>query len=1610
MGFGYIHKMRGYFLISILITLFIGVSSAFAATVTSVATGNWNTGTTWDSGTPPTSADDVVIAAGHTVTFDAGSAAVLSLSVNATGTFDMNGGTLTLTNGVTINGNIDDNAGGSVITLGGNFTINSGATFNNSANGIDVNFNGSGTQAIGGTYASSSLEFYNFTLSGTGAVTNNLTTTIIVSGQFNESAGTFNAGSSTYNLGYGVLNGNAFNKTGGTFNAGTSTIKITSTVNIHMSIDANTSFYKIVHAPPSGARTLTFDETNAGAAVYTITNTLEFQTNSRGAAFANSASIGYSGTTTLSYTTPNNIAIGNEWPTTNPPTNVTFNSTATFTLGSNRAVSGTFTQTGGGTFDVSAGTLTINGTFSKGSGSFTTSGGALSYGSSAVLSYTATQTAGVEWKASVPNVTISSGTVTLAAASGTRTITNALTVTSTLTANDNAINCGSFTDNGSMTTTNAAVTVTNNASFGSSATLNTGGGNFSAGGNLTLNSNAGLTTGGGSVSVTGTSSLTTATISSSAGNVSLTGNVTMSLASTISTTGSVTLSGNLDVTNGGTIGTTTAGTLVMGGSSTTTVNIDGSITLFNFTVNKTGGASTIVTPSVSVDFKFNTNGTLYVQQGVLQMTAASSFKNASGALLSASDNVTLKIDANGTLKTEDVGITGFNVFTLADGSTVEFSGTAAQDIPAATYGNITVSTTHTNGATLAGAVTLQTNSTVTVSGSSRLNLNGKVITHPGTNSDDLTVANSGKLYTGGTDITGFNTYLFNGTVVYNGTSQETMAPSDAANIEIDNAAGVVLSSNVLIGTSLKFTNGKITSTATKRLNLVVGVTDQSTATSFVVGPVGIVANGSSSFKSFSFPVGNGSNHRNVTLAFTTAPGANDTLIVEAKGTTASATSTLSGVKSVETDGYWTISSSPTDTYSAYTATFNVSGFSPQITSSSKVTMVRGTDPNYNAEQGTSPTASTDQIVASFTSGTAAFGDFAVGNLASTYTWTGTTNNNWSVGTNWDLGSAPGNGDVVSIPTGSTVIYDASVSASNYSSVTLTGSATLSLDGAIFDFNGTSFTLGSTGTLTFNGATINNYNGANTTYPSGSTVQYNTGTVQADAYGNLVVNNSGSVSSSGTITVAGNFTKSGAGTYTATGAVSVTGTTTLTAGTIDPSGGFTASGNIVGNGGQFSASSGTVTLNGASQQSISGSTGITFNNLTLNNSNGLSITTGPTVEGVLTLSAGLITTGSTNASNLTIGSAGSISGASSTRYISGRLAKVYPTGAPSFTYPTGKGGEYLPLTLNFASLTSGYTRVVEQINSDANGKDPDVDSGSLSKVSTVRYWEVSRVGTGGGISGGIQMTLSYNANDGVDVSATKLDVAQLSTDVNGAAAAIGVWQSLGGDGTGLTSGTILSGVFTSGGDFYTLGDAAGAGADNSLPVELSAFEATPDFDKVDLNWTTSSELKNLGFNIYRKGSENTDWVAVNEEIIPGKGTYSAESNYSYTDKNVVAGHTYSYKLESVSYDGAVTVEQIIKIDVPVPQEYALFKNYPNPFNPTTHIKFQVPEYSTVTIVIYDISGREVKTLINKTGYDAGKYEVTWNATDNFENKVASGMYFYRFSAGAFNKMGRMILLK
>ncbi len=89
---------------------------------------------------------------------------------------------------------------------------------------------------------------------------------------------------------------------------------------------------------------------------------------------------------------------------------------------------------------------------------------------------------------------------------------------------------------------------------------------------------------------------------------------------------------------------------------------------------------------------------------------------------------------------------------------------------------------------------------------------------------------------------------------------------------------------------------------------------------------------------------------------------------------------------------------------------------------------------------------------------------------------------------------------------------------------------------------------------------------------------------------------------------------------------------------------------------------------------------------------------------------------------------------------------------------------------------------------------------------------------------------------------------------------------------------------------------------------------------------------------------------------------------------------------------------------VPKTYSLSQNYPNPFNPSTQIQFGLPKSGNVKLIVYDILGREVKTLVNEYR-TAGTYQIAFDASS-----LASGVYFYKIEANDFVQTKKMLLVK
>jgi hypothetical protein len=94
---------------------------------------------------------------------------------------------------------------------------------------------------------------------------------------------------------------------------------------------------------------------------------------------------------------------------------------------------------------------------------------------------------------------------------------------------------------------------------------------------------------------------------------------------------------------------------------------------------------------------------------------------------------------------------------------------------------------------------------------------------------------------------------------------------------------------------------------------------------------------------------------------------------------------------------------------------------------------------------------------------------------------------------------------------------------------------------------------------------------------------------------------------------------------------------------------------------------------------------------------------------------------------------------------------------------------------------------------------------------------------------------------------------------------------------------------------------------------------------------------------------------------------------------------------------------------VPLKFALHENYPNPFNPTTTLRFDLPEVSDITLTIYNMLGQKVRTF-DYQNTSAGYHSVTWDATNDYGDPVGAGVYLYQLRADQFVKTRKMVLLK
>jgi len=191
-------------------------------------------------------------------------------------------------------------------------------------------------------------------------------------------------------------------------------------------------------------------------------------------------------------------------------------------------------------------------------------------------------------------------------------------------------------------------------------------------------------------------------------------------------------------------------------------------------------------------------------------------------------------------------------------------------------------------------------------------------------------------------------------------------------------------------------------------------------------------------------------------------------------------------------------------------------------------------------------------------------------------------------------------------------------------------------------------------------------------------------------------------------------------------------------------------------------------------------------------------------------------------------------------------------------------------------------------------------------------------------------------------------------------------------------------------------------DVPLPVELSGLSAEATNDRgIQVRWSTATEQNNAGFSV-EYSLRGTSYQEAG--FVAGAGNSNIENSYDFLIQNVEAG-SYLIRLKQIDLDGKASYSNEVEVAISVPEGFVLEPAYPNPFNPSTNIRFTVSESQPVAMRMYDSAGRMVKML----------YQGTAQANQSFQVKIAAtnlpaGTYIVRLEGENVSSSQKIVLLK
>jgi hypothetical protein len=191
-------------------------------------------------------------------------------------------------------------------------------------------------------------------------------------------------------------------------------------------------------------------------------------------------------------------------------------------------------------------------------------------------------------------------------------------------------------------------------------------------------------------------------------------------------------------------------------------------------------------------------------------------------------------------------------------------------------------------------------------------------------------------------------------------------------------------------------------------------------------------------------------------------------------------------------------------------------------------------------------------------------------------------------------------------------------------------------------------------------------------------------------------------------------------------------------------------------------------------------------------------------------------------------------------------------------------------------------------------------------------------------------------------------------------------------------------------------------DETVPVFVRSIESRWIEGGVEIAWTLRDAPADLMFEIYRSDNAVSQFARLQDAEIARRG-----DEYAFTDESAVQGRSYTYRV-SVLENGEEVASFETSPAAPA-LRFALDQNRPNPFNPVTNISFSLDTEADLTLRVYDIAGRLVRTLVERR-MSPGVHTESWDGRSDTGGEVASGIYFYRLTAGERTLTRKAVFLK